>query len=77
MNKKPAFYQHLRAPNSPSGNPQRLYMVYDAAGEVVRVIDEGYRGLPRELRDVRQLMTIEIPRAEYHSIRRNYRAQES
>jgi len=72
---KPWAYQHLRAPNSPMGNPQRLYVVYARDGRVLEVIDEGYRGLPATLRhgsSVVELSSIEIPRGEYHAWRRGY-----
>lgn len=75
--KKPYMYQHLRAPNSPSGNPQRLYITFDAECCILDVIDEGYRGLPAFLRyPMRQLPTIEISRADYHDWKRRHAAKE-
>ncbi len=72
----PKFCQHLRAPNDPNGNPQRLYVVYDDAGDVLEVIDEGYRGLPKALRDIKHLPDVQIPRSEYHEWKRAFRAEE-
>jgi hypothetical protein len=74
--KAPKFCQHLRAENSPNGNPQRLYIVYDDAGKVLSVIDEGYRGLPKELRDLAHLPDVVIPKSEYHSWKREFKAQD-
>ena len=61
-------YQHLRAPNSPSGNPQRLYALYegDRYARLVALYDEGYSDRPRELRDVCELPSVDISRADYH-----------
>jgi hypothetical protein len=58
------------------GNPQRLYVVYNEAGVVLRVVDEGYRGLPVELRSVAQLPTVEIARSEYHTWKREFKGAE-
>lgn len=66
----PKFCPHLRAPQSPNGGPQRLYVVYDDNGEVLNVIDEGYRGLPRELRELKRMPDVEISRSTYHEWRR-------
>jgi hypothetical protein len=71
------LYQHLRAPNDPNGNPQRVFVVYDTdrAGDIVAVIDEGYSGR-QALRnagipsDTVELPSINISRAEYHAFRR-------
>lgn len=76
MDKTPKFFQHLRAPNSPNGNPQRLFVVYDDGGSVLAVIDEGYKGLPVALRGVPQLPTVEIARAAYHEWKREYKGSE-
>lgn len=62
------MYQHLRAANDPSGNPQRLYAEYDpATGELLRLTDEGYSGRPAHLRHSVELPSVEISRAEYHA----------
>lgn len=66
----PKFCQHLRAPTSPNGNPQRLYVVYDDDGDILDVIDEGYRGLPKELRALKHLPDVEISRSSYHEWKR-------
>jgi hypothetical protein len=67
MNNKAAMFQHLRAENSPSGNPQRCYVLMAKDGRIVDVIDEGYQGLPRELRDILELPSVNISRSEYHN----------
>lgn len=71
MNKpKVKFYQHLRAPQSPMGNPQRLFIIIDEEGGIINIVDEGYRGLPQEYSKLRQLPTIEISRSAYHEWKR-------
>jgi hypothetical protein len=65
MPTKPVAYQHLRAKNDVNGNPRRLFVVYGPGGEVLEVIDEGYRGWPVHLRDIAQLPTFDITPTEY------------
>lgn len=62
---QPAYVQHLRAPNDYNGNPRRVYVVYNRAGDVVDAIDEGYRGLPQSLRGVAGLPSIEVAPSVY------------
>ncbi len=69
----PRLCQHLRAPQDPNGNPQRLYVVYNMDGEVLEVIDEGYRGLPKELRDLKHLPDVNITRSDYHEWKREFK----
>ena len=61
-------YQHLRAPNSPSGNPQRLYALYEGQqyARLVALWDEGYSDRPPELRNVCELPSVDISRGDYH-----------
>lgn len=41
----PIFFLHLAAPNTPNGNPNRVYVAIDVVfGDVVGAWDEGYRG---------------------------------
>ena len=70
---KPFCYQHQRASNSPNGNPQRLYMVWDRKGNVVEAIDEGYRGLPLALQSLVDLGSVEISKADYHATLKEFR----
>ena len=44
------MYQHLRCTNDNNGNPRRVFVFYDAAGGIVAVEDEGYRGTPAACR---------------------------
>ena len=53
------MYQHLRCTNDGNGNPRRVFVFYDAAGGIVAVEDEGYRGTPAACRGLVQLPTIE------------------
>lgn len=39
------FGIHLNAGNTTSGNPRRLFVLYSSTGNVVDIIDEGYRGI--------------------------------
>lgn len=71
-------YQHLRAPNDPNGNPQRLFIEYtfdDETGywSTVAVYDDGYHGRPERLRDVPELPPVNISRSDYHARLRNAR----
>ena len=61
----PKFCQHLRAPNDTNGNPRRCYVVYDDNGGVLDVIDEGYSGLPKALRNIAHLPDIEVEAKTY------------
>lgn len=71
MNKKRAvMFQHLRAANSPMGNPQRCFVLIAADGAIVNVIDEGYKGLPVECRGLTELYSVEISRSQYHEFLR-------
>ena len=72
-------YQHLRADNDPNGNPQRLFVSYTFDEEsgywsTVAVFDEGYRGLPAELRDLPELPGVDISKSSYRSRIRTARA---
>lgn len=70
---QPKFYQHLRAENDRNGNPRRLFAVYDNNGDVVDLIDEGYAGEPRWLRELKQLPSVNIVNAEYRSWLREFK----
>jgi len=70
------IYLHLKAKNDPSGNPQRLFVVVDRAGNTVDVIDEGYRGhgaVREQHPGACAGPTLEIPKKEYHAIKREWR----
>lgn len=73
---KPKFCQHLRADNDTNGNPRRLYVVYDERGNVLQVIDEGYRGLPKELHDIDHLPDVEISGKTYREWLREFNSTE-
>jgi hypothetical protein len=38
------FLTYIKAPNTPTGNPQRGWILSDATGNFERFIDEGYEG---------------------------------
>jgi hypothetical protein len=38
------FLTYIKAPNTPSGNPQRGWIVSDQNGNIEQFIDEGYEG---------------------------------
>ena len=64
------YYQHICAENDASGNPRRLYLLYDGLGGV-EVVDEGYSGLVGAVPDYREriaLMTIHVSAEEYQEI---------
>ena len=64
----PAMYQHLRCTNDNNGNPRRVFVFYDAAGGIVAVEDEGYRGTPAACRGLVALPSIETYPAERRAL---------
>lgn len=68
-------FQHLRAQNDPSGNPQRLWVVYELTHDThtmywstVAVIDEGYGNPPEYFRSLPSLPSVDISRSRYHAL---------
>ena len=61
-------YIKLKAKNSTSGNPQRLYcIIYNENGNCsLEIKDEGYEA---ETPESKYLGTIEISKAEYHHVK--------
>lgn len=62
--------QCLDAGHTPSGNPKRIYVVYNKDGGVVQAYDEGYvgiRAVPEALfaQGYTMLPTIKVPHQEY------------
>lgn len=55
------FIQSLSAGHTPSGNPKRVYVVYDKVGMVVGVFDEGYNGIDAVPEKFRTWTTISLP----------------
>lgn len=67
------IYQHLSAPNDVNGNPRRLYVVYSTInGEVLKVYDEGYGGLPGELKTELAMIGVVITVQTYNHIKQVY-----
>jgi hypothetical protein len=64
---KATMFQHLRATNSPNGNPQRCFVMISPNGSIVDVIDEGYKGLPKECRGLIELPSVNISKSDYHN----------
>lgn len=69
---------HVKAPNTPSGNPQRLYLVLDGPS-VLGAVDEGYVGdhALEEYVGGRDLMrkiscTLNVAVAEYKRYLKDY-----
>lgn len=65
-------WQHCRATNDVNGNPRRCYVVYDRRGNIADVIDEGYQGLPAQLRAVVQLASVNITPSDYRALVRDH-----
>lgn len=65
MNYEPKMYQHLSAPNDTNGNPRRCFVIMGEDARVLDVIDEGYAGAPRWIRDLVQLPGMRITATEY------------
>ena len=51
---------HLRADRDPSGNPRRVFVGIDKAGQVIAVADEGYRGTPGWVHDLQAAGTYYV-----------------
>ena len=52
--------QHLQATNDVNGNPRRLWLLLDAqTGVIIKVANEGYRGIPTEWHDVPELPQVD------------------
>ena len=64
----------LRAPNTPSGNPQRGWLVYGQDGSFYGFVDEGYLGNAalREagVRDYVELASIPVAAKVYHAAKK-------
>ena len=75
INNKKHLIQHLRSQHTPSGNPQRLWIIYDATtGYTKKVFDDGYRGQPENTDRMLLLPTFDIPKSEYHHLVKKYKA---
>lgn len=60
----------ISAPNTPNGNPRRLYLVYEH-GHLVGIYDDDYMGdgaLPSEIRQAYAGHTIKVAAAEYNRL---------
>lgn len=60
---------HLRTKNDSNGNPRRLYLPLESDGDIVHVIEEGYRGrggLKGIANTVYKEIPIEVPISEYN-----------
>lgn len=59
--------QHLQTTNDVNGNPRRLWLLLDAqTGSIIKVVNEGNRGIPKEWRDVPELPQIDVTLKFYH-----------
>jgi len=56
---------HLKAKNDVNGNPRRLFVLIED-GCPKKVINEGYRGIPEELRDL-PIIPINVTTSEFES----------
>ena len=81
--------QHIKAPNSRNGNPQRLYLIHDLLSHQSVAVDEGFGG-EQSMRAylkargvnsmdgmdrVVMLPIIQVSQAEYKRLRRAYETQ--
>ena len=71
---QPALCQHLKAPNDTNGNPRRVFVIYDAAGNILDAVDEGYAGRPQWVRALPELPSFSITATEYREILRDWSA---
>jgi hypothetical protein len=66
---KTVYGVRLMAPNDPSGNPRRCWVVFNVKGERIDVIDEGYDGesaFTRAHPGGVMLMSVRVAYAPYH-----------
>jgi hypothetical protein len=63
-------YQHLRhvGGNDTNGNPRRIFVLYDAQGNIVQTINEGYRGTPSEVRGLVQLPGYSVSASDFREL---------
>ena len=67
-------WQHQKAQNDPNGNPQRLIVVFGLDGNVLRVINEGYSGIPWKLLDgIVEIPSVNISKSDYHAMLRRFK----
>ena len=66
--------QHQRCKNDANGNPRRLFVLWDASGNIVAVADEGYRGWPakewgtrNDINAITEVSPVDITLAERRS----------
>lgn len=59
------FKQQLRTKHDTNGNPRRVWVLYNARGEAIRVADEGYAGDPFRGIVAVQLPSITVTPREY------------
>jgi hypothetical protein len=59
--------QHLCATNDVNGNPRRIYALYDVAGNIVQVIDQGYTGRREVPKGLIELPEVNITPGEYRA----------
>ena len=68
---------HVAAPNTPSGNPRRLFLCTHCKTGKVIAFDEGYVGynaIPKAIqRDIIGPYRIEVSASEYKALLRDYR----
>ena len=66
--------QHIIAKNTPSGNPQRLFLIWDDS--TIYALDEGYKGTPDFLQNpetkVYWLPTVHVTKTTYHNLIKTY-----
>ena len=57
------FYIQLNAPLTKNGNPRRLFILTSESGEILKVVDSGFVGKPRDSNPV--AFQIKIGVSEY------------
>ncbi len=65
---KRVYGVRLKAPNSPSGNPRRCWVVFNVKGERIDVMDEGYDGesvFRRAYPGAIELMAVKVRYTDY------------
>lgn len=70
--KQAYMYQHLSAGSDANGNPRRVFIIMDANGNILKAIDEEYKGLPAECKGLVQLPQFEVSVREYKILLKNF-----
>lgn len=70
---KATHFQHWRYKNDINGNPRRLWVFFNAEGNVRTVIDENYGGRPAACKGLVDLGSVEIAPGVYRAMKKEWK----